>query len=119
MALSEEHTSVTSSRSSMRIQHGAAARYVANKQNCEDAEQKQCRPQFSRTEIEPAVNEVNGDATCKDCPAISVGPVSAKESSKTKGKHVGQGPILAAGIGSKKSGEPRHDITNDLKSYLH
>ena len=116
MALGEEHTSATSSRSSTRIQHGAATRYVANKQDCKDAEQKQCRPQVSRTKIEPGVNDVNGDATCKDCPAVSVGPVPAKESSKTKGKHVRQGPIPAAGIGSKKSGEPRHDITNNLKS---
>ena len=88
----------------MRIQHGTAARDVADKQNCKDAEQKQCRPQLSRAKIKPGVHEVTRDATYKDSPATSVSPVSAEESRKTEGKHVGQGPILAAGVRREKRG---------------
>jgi hypothetical protein len=74
----------------MRVQHGTAARDIADKQNCKDAEQKQCRPQLSRGEIEPGVHEVNRDAARKGSPATTIWRVPAKEGSKTEGKHVGQ-----------------------------
>jgi hypothetical protein len=100
----------------MRIQHGTAARDVADKQNCKDGEQKQCRPQLSRAEIRPGVHEVNRDAACKDAPATTICPPPIDESSQPERTHVGQGPILAAGIRRDERGQPRHDITNDLKS---
>lgn len=74
----------------MRIQHGAAARDIANKQNCKNAEQKQCRPQLSRSEIKPGVNEVNRDATQKHAPAAAITPVPIDKRSKTEGKHISQ-----------------------------
>jgi hypothetical protein len=88
----------------MSIQHGTAARDVADKQNCKDAEQKQCRPQLSRAEIKPGVHEVNREATLKTPQPPVFGPVPAKESRKAEGKHVGHRPILAAGIRREKRG---------------
>jgi hypothetical protein len=100
----------------MRIQHGTAARDVAEKQNCKHDKQKQRRPQLSRSEIRPGVHEINRDATYKNSPATSVCPVPAKESSKTERKHVRQRPILAAGIRREERRQPRHNISDNLIS---
>ena len=86
----------------MGIQHGTAARHVADQQNRKNSEQEQCRPQLSRAEIKPGVNEINGDATYQNSPAGSVGPVPVNERRKTERKHVDQRPIFAAGIRGEK-----------------
>ena len=88
----------------MRIQYGTAARDVADKQNCKDAEQKQCRPQLSRAKIKPGLNEVNGDATRKNSPAAAVGPLPIDERSKIERKHPGQSPKAAVRICRKERG---------------
>src|ERR1700751_2777106 len=75
----------TSGRSSVRIQHAAAAGDIADKQARKSAEREQCRPQFSRCEIKPGVHDVNRDATYKDSPATSICPESADESSGPSG----------------------------------
>jgi hypothetical protein len=93
---------MTTGRSSVRIQHVAAAGDIAREQNRKSAEKEQCRPQLSRSEIKPGVHDVNRDATYKDARAASICPESANESSEAKRKHVCQWPVFAAGIRGEK-----------------
>ena len=88
----------------MRIDHRSASRNVADEQNRKDAKQKKCGAQSSGAEIRPGVDEVNSDATRKNSPAATIGPLPIDERSKTERKHPGQGPKSAVRICRKQRG---------------